>query len=79
MPPPRTQSVNCNGNEVTPCTFDPSLITTDDNWLEELVRFILVVPLLDGGDRTLRYFALTLDRILGGDLDPLPSLSRSIA
>jgi hypothetical protein len=35
-------------------TFDPSFITADDDWLQELVRFVLLVSLLDGGNRILR-------------------------
>lgn len=74
MSPSGIGSANRSGNEVTPHTFDPSLIATNDDWLEELVCFILLVPLLDGSNRVLRCFALALDQTLGGDLDPLPSL-----
>ena len=55
-------------------TIDPSFVATDDDWLQELVRFVLLVSLLDGGNRIIRYLTLTLDQTLGSDLDPLPSL-----
>ena len=74
MSPSRIESTNGNGDDASLHTLDPSLITTDDNWLEELVRFILLVSLLDCSDRVLRCFALTVYQTLGGDLDPLPSL-----
>jgi hypothetical protein len=62
------------GQNFTLRTFDPSFVATDDNWLQELVRLILLISLLDGGDRILGCFALTLDQTLGSDLDSLPSL-----
>ena len=74
MSPSRMGSTNGNGDDASLHTFDPSLITTDDDWLEELVRFILLVPLLDGSNRVLRCFALAVYQTLGSDLDPLPSL-----
>ena len=74
MSPPRMGSANRDGDGVTLRGFDSSLITTDDDWLENLVPSILFVPLLDCGNRVLRRFALVPDRTLGGDLDTLPPL-----
>ena len=55
-------------------TFNPSFVAADDDWLQELVRFILLVSRLDGGNRIIRCLTLALDQTLGGNLDPLPSL-----
>ena len=55
-------------------TFNPAFIAPNDNWLQELVRLILFILLLDGGNRVFRCLTLTFDQTLDGDLDPLPSL-----
>lgn len=53
--------------------MDPSFVAAYDDWLQELICFILLVSLLDCGDRIIRTLAFTVDQALDGDLDPLPS------
>lgn len=55
-------------------TFNPPFVAPNDNWLQELVRFVLLVSLLNSGNRILRCFTLALDQTLDGDLDPFPPL-----
>ena len=74
----RMGSAGCSGDDVTPLAFDPSLIATGNDWLEELVRFILLVSLLGGGNRVPRCFALALDQTLDNDFDPPHLSSRSM-
>lgn len=67
------RSTNCNQVNLLP-TFDPSFVTANNDWLQELVCFIFLVSLLDGGNRVIRCFALAFDQTLDSNLDPLPSL-----
>ena len=73
MSPSGERSDHDNEAFTTP-TFDPAFVAANDDWFQELIRFILLVSLLDGGDRILRRLALTVDKTLSSDLDSLPSL-----
>lgn len=55
-------------------TLEATLITSNNDGLEELVCLALLVTLLDGLDRVLAGLALALDKTLHGDLDTLPPL-----
>ena len=55
-------------------TFNPPFVAPNDNWLQELVRFVLLVSLLDSGNRVLGCFTLALDQTIDSDLDPFPPL-----
>ena len=69
------ETVNAmNPNSHYPPTFDPSFVAANDDWFQKLIRFILLVSLLDGGYGILRFFTFALNQTIGSDLDPLPSL-----
>ena len=55
-------------------TLDTTLVTVDDDGLQELVGLVLLVALLDSLDDILALLALTLDKALDSDLDALPTL-----
>jgi len=55
-------------------TLDASLVAIDDNWLEEFIRHVLVVTLLDGGDGVFALRALAPHEPIHRDLYALPAL-----
>ena len=55
-------------------TFDTAIVTVDNDWLQELVCLVLLVPLLNGANHVRVRLALSLNQPIDGDLDSLPSL-----
>jgi hypothetical protein len=55
-------------------TLDPSLLSTHDDGLEELIVLVFAVSFFDGGYRVATLFAFASDQPLHADLDPVPSL-----
>jgi hypothetical protein len=55
-------------------TLDPRLVTTEDNRLQELIRLIHLVLLLDRLDSILASLSDTSNKTIDSDLDPIPSL-----
>ena len=74
MSPSRVCQITTTREINVPGTFDPSFITANDNWFQELIRFVVLISLFDGGNRVFTFLTPAIDQTLDGDFDPLPPL-----
>lgn len=55
-------------------TFDSAFLASNNDWLQELVILLLLIPLLDRLDYILAVLAYTVDQSVNSNLDSFPSL-----